>query len=95
MDVGTGVWTGAAIIELPDLSRMKVLTQVSESIIRSPGDVAIIKPCSGDNTIRVELEAGVDVDLERLQRHFYTTSSCGICGKVWTDFGLAFFQFTS
>ena len=58
---------------------------VSESIIRSPSDVAIIKPCTGDNTIRVELEAGVDVDLERLQRHFYTTSSCGVCGKASLD----------
>jgi FdhD protein len=55
---------------------------VSESIIRSPADVAIVKPCKGDNTIRVELEAGVDVDLDRLQRHFYTTSSCGVCGKA-------------
>jgi len=55
---------------------------VSESIIRSPADVAIVKPCAGDNTIRVELEAAVDVDLERLQRHFYTTSSCGVCGKA-------------
>ena len=26
---------------------------VSESIIRSPDDVAVIKPCRGDNTIRV------------------------------------------
>lgn len=55
---------------------------VSESIVRSPTDVAIVKPCQGDNTIRVELEAGVEVDLERLQRNFYTTSSCGVCGKA-------------
>jgi len=58
---------------------------VSESIIQSPGDVAIIKPCQGDNTLRVELEVGVAVDLERLQRHFYTTSSCGVCGKASLD----------
>ena len=58
---------------------------VSESIIRSPDDVAIIKPCRGDNTIRVELEAGISVDLDRLERHFYTTSSCGVCGKASLD----------
>ena len=57
----------------------------SEFIIRSPADVAIVKPCQGDNTIRVELEDGVDVDLERLRRHFYTTSSCGVCGKASLD----------
>ncbi|NOT47231.1 MAG: formate dehydrogenase accessory sulfurtransferase FdhD [Acidobacteria bacterium] len=33
------------------------------------------------NTIRVDLADGVEVDLERLQRHFYTSSSCGVCGK--------------
>ncbi|GMR16957.1 MAG: formate dehydrogenase accessory sulfurtransferase FdhD [Gammaproteobacteria bacterium] len=37
------------------------------------------------NTVRVDLCAGVEVDLERLQRHFYTTSSCGVCGKASLD----------
>ena len=58
---------------------------VSESIIRSPDDIVVVKPCSGDNAIRVELESGVDIDLERLRRHFYTTSSCGVCGKASLD----------
>ncbi|MEO8043232.1 MAG: formate dehydrogenase accessory sulfurtransferase FdhD, partial [Acidobacteriota bacterium] len=34
------------------------------------------------NTIRVDLKQGVDVDFKRLERHFYTTSSCGVCGKA-------------
>jgi FdhD protein len=34
------------------------------------------------NTVRVELAANVEVDLQRLERHFYTTSSCGVCGKT-------------
>lgn len=61
----------------------------TEAIIRDASDVAFVKPCgppapdSGNvNVLRVELESGVDVDLERLQRHFYTTSSCGVCGKA-------------
>lgn len=33
------------------------------------------------NTVRVELRPEVEIDLDRLQRHFYTTSSCGVCGK--------------
>ena len=34
------------------------------------------------NIVRVELAAGVTVSLANLERNFYTTSSCGICGKA-------------
>jgi FdhD protein len=37
---------------------------------------------SAKNSIAVHLNAGVEVDFERLQRNFYTTSSCGVCGKA-------------
>ncbi|MDX1517689.1 MAG: formate dehydrogenase accessory sulfurtransferase FdhD, partial [Woeseiaceae bacterium] len=64
----------------------------TESIIRNADDIASIDVCgppapdSGNhNVIRVELKAGVEVDLGRLQRHFYTTSSCGVCGKTSLD----------
>ena len=33
------------------------------------------------NTLIVDLAEGVDVDVTRLERNFYTTSSCGVCGK--------------
>jgi FdhD protein len=64
----------------------------SESIISRREDIASIEECgtpapdSGNrNVVRVELDAGVDVDIGRLQRHFYTTSSCGVCGKTSLD----------
>lgn len=63
-----------------------------ESIVRGRADIASIETCgppapdSGNhNAIRVELDAGVAVDLARLERHFYTTSSCGVCGKTSMD----------
>jgi len=34
------------------------------------------------NVVRVELRPGVHVEMARLERHFYTTSSCGVCGKA-------------
>ena len=34
------------------------------------------------NIVCVELATGVTVSLANLQRNFYTTSSCGICGKA-------------
>ncbi|MCC6838687.1 MAG: formate dehydrogenase accessory sulfurtransferase FdhD [Flavobacteriales bacterium] len=33
------------------------------------------------NVVRAELHPSVELDLEKLQRNFYTTSSCGVCGK--------------
>jgi FdhD protein len=37
---------------------------------------------SSRNSITVEPNPDVEVDFERLQRNFYTTSSCGVCGKA-------------
>lgn len=34
------------------------------------------------NVVRAELAPGVRVDFERLERHVYTSSSCGVCGKT-------------
>jgi FdhD protein len=60
-----------------------------ESIIQKANDIAAIEVCGppapdsgAHNVVRVELGPNVDVDLGRLQRHFYTTSSCGVCGKT-------------
>jgi FdhD protein len=63
-----------------------------ESIVQEASDISSIELCgppapdSGNhNVIRVELAPNVEVDLGRLQRHFYTTSSCGVCGKTSLD----------
>ena len=65
---------------------------VSESIVRSRDDILSIEHCGQPdvatgfkNVVRVELAASVAVDVGRLQRHFYTTSSCGVCGKASLD----------
>lgn len=46
-------------------------------------------PVPGDaelrNVVRVDLRPGVAVDIDRLERHFYMTSSCGVCGKASLD----------
>jgi FdhD protein len=34
------------------------------------------------NVVDVTLHAGKEVDVTRLQRHFYAASSCGVCGKA-------------
>ena len=41
-----------------------------------------LKYGSRQNVVRVDLAADVAVNLGSIQRNFYTTSSCGICGKA-------------
>ncbi|MEM9390879.1 MAG: formate dehydrogenase accessory sulfurtransferase FdhD [Bacteroidota bacterium] len=59
----------------------------TEGVITSFDNVEGIRHCQDpdkqetDNIIRVELIPEVVLDFNKLQRHFYTTSSCGVCGK--------------
>ena len=57
----------------------------SESIVHRGVDIAAIRHWGSPNVVRVDLREGVSVDLQRLQRHFYSTSSCGVCGKTSID----------
>ncbi|HET8796981.1 MAG TPA: formate dehydrogenase accessory sulfurtransferase FdhD [Thermoanaerobaculia bacterium] len=57
----------------------------TESILRARDEVASIRHWGSPNVVRVSLNDGVKVDLQRLQRHFYSTSSCGVCGKTSID----------
>ncbi len=45
------------------------------------GDNAQTEDLQG-NVVVVELQPAVKVAIEKLDRHFYTTSSCGVCGKA-------------
>ena len=36
----------------------------------------------GENSINVQLNNSENIDLGKLERHFYTSSSCGVCGKA-------------
>lgn len=69
----------------------------TEGILSSPEQITQIRHCGlkirtargvidrasalNSNTIHVDLTDGVELDLKRLERHFYTSSSCGVCGK--------------
>ncbi len=61
---------------------------ISEGIVARPSDVAAVAMSAADqghpagDVVEVLLAAGVAVDLDRLQRHFYATSSCGVCGRA-------------
>ena len=52
----------------------------AEGIIAGPADLARITMCAG-NVAEVTLADGVGLPMERLHRHFLTSSACGVCGK--------------
>jgi FdhD protein len=49
---------------------------------QSPQTMGALVLGSKQNIVRVDLAVDVAVNLGSLQRNFYTTSSCGICGKA-------------
>lgn len=61
---------------------------LTEGIIEIPAQLLSLKHCTdagraeAGNIIRAELRPEVTVDWVRLQRNFYTSSSCGVCGKA-------------
>ncbi len=61
---------------------------LTEGIIQSSQDIQKIAyahspdPDWVENTVVVVLHNTVAVDLNQLERHFYTSSSCGVCGKA-------------
>jgi FdhD protein len=64
----------------------------TEGIIQQFDQIESVKYCDDggkqeqkENIVRVELKPEVKIDFGKLQRHFYTTSSCGVCGKTSID----------
>lgn len=61
---------------------------LTEGMIHSADQVQSVDFCGEPtpeglfNVVRVDLHDEVKVDLGRLKRHFYTSSSCGVCGKA-------------
>lgn len=72
----------------PDLALGFLLT---EGIVKSMEEVVEVEHCTrGEgswrgNVLNVFLASHVKVDLERLTRHVFSSSSCGLCGKATLD----------
>lgn len=59
----------------------------TEGIIDDPALIEGVALCAPNrsghrNVVKVRLAEGTRIDRERLTRHVYTTSSCGVCGKT-------------
>ena len=66
---------------------------VSEGVLTSAEEVSAVRYCAGAtsdggntyNVVDVALAVGVAPPSASLERNFYTTSSCGLCGKASLD----------
>ena len=61
----------------------------TEGLLHNSLDLIEVKACGPNakektysNTIKASLSKDTKIDLDKLQRHFYTSSSCGVCGKT-------------
>lgn len=64
---------------------------LTEGILQDTSDVVSVQagsawlPAAEQNQMVVALSPEKEVALDRLERHFYTSSSCGVCGKASID----------
>jgi FdhD protein len=64
----------------------------TEGVIQGYQDVISVRYTGSEldktaemNVVQVDLQPSVMFDAAKLQRHFYTSSSCGVCGKTSID----------
>lgn len=64
---------------------------ITEGVIKNFSDVLAINHCTQgeaaetENIVNVFLSPKVEVDMEKLTRHVFASSSCGLCGKASID----------
>lgn len=61
---------------------------LSEGVIQSPSDIVKLETPQrpgGANLVNAFLRPALQVDLERLTRHVFVSSSCGLCGAATID----------
>jgi FdhD protein len=57
----------------------------TEGLLTSADQIESVRHWSSPNRVRVALRSDARIDTSKLNRHFYTTSSCGVCGKTSID----------
>jgi FdhD protein len=81
-DVRARVATVAVTMRTPgDDAELAAGFLFSEGIVRDRDRIADIRSCRA-GSIRVVIAGAASIDVTRLERHSYTSSSCGLCGKT-------------
>ena len=82
-DLAAGfLMTEGVVLDANDIEQITYAGESFHESELSTQGVDVLKLGSKQNIVRVDLAIDVAVNLGSLQRNFYTTSSCGICGKA-------------
>jgi FdhD protein len=65
-------------------SELAVGFLLTEGLLQGEGNLLEVESVS-DNIIKLHLDYSLKIDIQSLSRNFYTTSSCGVCGKASID----------
>ena len=75
--------TEGVIRDASDIQEIEYVPEGNHLPLPEPGGQGNILPyLPGRNTVRVALAPDVTVNVATLERNFYATSSCGVCGKA-------------
>jgi len=75
LDLAVGfLFTEAIIVDVNQILSMR-----SDHGVDEPGEPA---PESSSDRVTIRLKPDVTIDPARIRRNFYTSSSCGVCGKL-------------
>jgi len=74
--------TEGVIRNADDIEHIAYAAHASSQPAEFPLFMDTSRPDAEQNIVRVDLATDVVVSMASLQRNFYTTSSCGICGKA-------------
>ena len=74
--------TEGVVSDAGDIVKISYLAQSTKRLQSLNEDRVMLPHMPHKNVVRVELAQHLAVSMANLERNFYTTSSCGICGKA-------------
>jgi FdhD protein len=74
--------TEGIVSDSAEISKIRYVAGPSNQAREASTDGLVLPYQPERNVVRVELAPDVAVSMANLERNFYTTSSCGICGKA-------------
>jgi FdhD protein len=82
LELAAGFLMTEGVLKDPaDIQSLEFGPQGERTLLEVAGE-SVLPHLPGRNRVVVQLSPAVEVSLATLERNFYTTSSCGVCGKA-------------